>query len=74
MAQEEAEVEAAAARLRTALALFDDGVELYRQNIRRRHPELGAEEVAARVRAWLRTRPGAVHGDSDGTPRLRGEL
>jgi hypothetical protein len=57
-----------AARLRTALALFDDGVELMRQNLRREHPEATADEIERRLREWLRDRPGAEHGDGVGRP------
>lgn len=57
-----------AARLRTALALFDDGVALMRQNLRRAHPEASDEEIERRLRAWVRERPGAEHGDGVGRP------
>jgi hypothetical protein len=57
-----------AERLRTALALFDDGVALMRQNLRRRHPELSADDIDRLLGDWLRTRPGAEHGDAVGTP------
>lgn len=57
-----------AQRLRTALAMFDDGVALMRQNLRRRHPELSEVELDERVQAWVRERPGAPHGDAVGTP------
>lgn len=56
-----------AARLRTALALFDDGVALMRQNLRRAHPEASGEEIERRLRSWLRQRPGAEHGDGVGS-------
>ncbi|MEE8601302.1 hypothetical protein [Euzebya tangerina] len=57
-------------RLRSALALHDAGVALMRQNLRRRHPDEDEEQIAARLRAWLRTRPGAEYGDTVGTPRV----
>jgi hypothetical protein len=59
---------AEAARLRAALSLFDDGVALMRQNLRRRHPEDPEAMIERRVQRWLRERPGAEHGDSAGTP------
>ncbi|HVM00045.1 MAG TPA: hypothetical protein VM324_12200 [Egibacteraceae bacterium] len=59
----------AAERLRTALALFDDGVELMRGNLRRRHPEAGAAEIERLLAEWLAERPGAEHGDGVGRPR-----
>lgn len=62
---------AAAERLRTALALFDDGVDLMRANLRRRHPQATAAEIDDMVSAWLGERPGAEHGDGVGRPRRR---
>jgi len=58
-----------AEKLRQALDLFESGVDLKRQNLRRRHPDESDEEIAARLQAWLLTRPGAEHGDGPG--RLR---
>ena len=58
--------QAAAARLRVALELFEAGVEMKRQKLRRDHPDLAADEIEARVAAWLRERPGAEFGDSIG--------
>lgn len=57
-----------AARLRLAIELFEDGVELMRQNVRRRHPDADDEEIERRLVAWLHTRPGAEHGDCPGRP------
>jgi hypothetical protein len=57
-----------AARLRAALALFDDGVALMRQNLRRAHPDASEDEIERRLRTWLRDRPGAEHGDGVGRP------
>jgi hypothetical protein len=58
--------EAAAARLRVALELFETGVEMKRQQLRRDHPDLTGDEIEARVAAWLRERPGAEFGDAVG--------
>jgi hypothetical protein len=58
--------QAAAARLRVALELFETGVEMKRQKLRRDHPGLGDHEIEARVGAWLRERPGAEFGDCVG--------
>lgn len=60
-----------AARLRTALELHELGVQMYRQRLRRERPELSDSALAAEVRAWLRTRPGAEHGDAVGRPSDR---
>jgi hypothetical protein len=57
---------AAAARLRVALELFETGVEMKRQKLRRDHPDLLEDEIEARVAAWLRERPGAEFGDAAG--------
>jgi hypothetical protein len=56
----------AAARLRAALEMFETGVEMMRQNLRRAHPGLADPEVEARLTAWLRERPGAEFGDAVG--------
>jgi hypothetical protein len=66
---ENALVERASARLRTALALFGTGVAIKRAQLRRQDPSATEEELAKRLAAWLRTRPGATHGDSAGEPR-----
>lgn len=56
-------------RLHTAFALFDDGVELMRANLRRTHPQATHAEVERLLAAWLAERPGAEHGDGVGRPR-----
>jgi Rv0078B-related antitoxin len=56
----------AAARLRAALEMFETGVQMMRQNLRRDHPTLSDAEIEARVTAWLRERPGAEFGDAVG--------
>lgn len=55
--------------LLTTVELHETGVALMRQNLRRRFPEASEAEVERRLVAWLRTRPGAEHGDGVGTPR-----
>ena len=45
---------------------------MMRLNLRRRHPELGEEEIEDLLVAWLRTRPGAERGDCPGLPRALG--
>jgi hypothetical protein len=57
-----------AARLRTAFDLFETGVEMRRQQLRRAHPGLADSEIEALVGAWLRERPGAEFGDAVGRP------
>ncbi|HXW04050.1 MAG TPA: hypothetical protein VD833_02375 [Vicinamibacterales bacterium] len=51
---------------RSTLDLFQTGVDLMRQNLRRQHPEAGEEEIERLLRAWLLERPGAESGDSSG--------
>jgi hypothetical protein len=58
-----------AAKLRLALDLHAAGVALMRQNLRRRHPGAPDVEIERLLVAWLRTRPGAEHGDCVGRPR-----
>ena len=61
--------EATAARtFRLTLELFDAGVRLMRQNLRRSHPRADQQEVDRQLLAWLRERPGAEHGDCPGRP------
>jgi hypothetical protein len=50
-------------RLRTALDLFDAGVVLHRQTLRRRFPDKSEHEIDRLVNEWLSQRPGAEHGD-----------
>lgn len=56
-------------RLLAALDLFDVGVSMKRASLRREHPAASDEEIDARLRAWVSTRPGAEHGDAVGRPR-----
>ena len=51
---------------RMALDLFQTGVDVMRQNLRRRHPEAGDEEIERMLGEWLQERPGAEFGDSPG--------
>lgn len=57
-----------AVRLRQAFELFELGVEMMRQNLRRKFPAAGEAEIENRLVAWLRQRPGAEHGDCEGRP------
>ncbi len=60
--------EGAAQRLRLALDLFAAGEAMMRENLRRRFPGAGAEEIEERLVAWLSERPGAELGDAVGRP------
>ena len=57
--------------MRCALDLFEAGLDLQRQNLRRRHPAASEEEIDALLEAWLQHRPGAEHGDGEGRPANR---
>lgn len=53
---------------RLTLDLFDAGVKLMRQNLRRRDPEADDQAIERRLVSWLRQRPGAEDGDCQGRP------
>lgn len=57
-----------AARLRLALDLADSGLDMMHQNLRRRFPAEGEEEIERRLAARLLERPGAEFGDAAGRP------
>jgi hypothetical protein len=59
--------QSAADAFRATLDLFAAGVDLMRQNLRRRYPEANDEEIGQRLREWLRYRPGAEPGDCPGS-------
>jgi hypothetical protein len=63
---EAAVLSAVSRRLRTALALHEDGVAMKRAQLRRQNPAANEEGVARRLAEWLRTRPGAEFGDAEG--------
>jgi hypothetical protein len=60
-----------AERFRMTLDLFDLGVQMYRQRMRRENPHGSEESVEAQVQAWLLRRPGAEFGDYPGRPSSR---
>lgn len=49
--------------------LFEAGLELMRQNLRRQSPAASEAEISAALARWLSTRPGAEIGDTIGRPR-----
>ena len=55
-----------AAAFRTTVDLFEAGVAMKRQSLRRSHPDASEEEIERRLRRWLHERPGAEYGDSPG--------
>ncbi len=58
----------AADAFRTTLDLFETGIDLMRQNLRRSEPGAGDEEIERLLHEWLRDRPGAESGDCPGRP------
>jgi hypothetical protein len=54
--------------LRTTLDLFETGVELMRETLRRRYAGATEAELDDRLRQWLHHRPGAEFGDCQGRP------
>jgi hypothetical protein len=50
-------------RLRIALDLWETGVILRREALRREYPDLSDEQIESLVNQWLATRPGAEKGD-----------
>ncbi|HMB79679.1 MAG TPA: hypothetical protein VKI43_06415 [Vicinamibacterales bacterium] len=64
-----AETDDPAAKLRLACDLFDSGVAMMRQTLRRRRPSAPDSAIADELAAWLRERPGAEFGDAPGRPR-----
>jgi hypothetical protein len=53
---------------RMTLDLFQTGVDLMRQNLRRRHPTIDEHEVDRLLQEWMLERPGAEAGDCVGRP------
>jgi hypothetical protein len=51
---------------RATLDLFETGLDLMRQNLRRSHPGADDEEIGRLLRQWLLDRPGAESGDCRG--------
>lgn len=50
------------------LQLFELGVAMQRQNLRRRHPDATEAELDALLQRWLEHPAGAEHGDAVGRP------
>ena len=57
---------AVAEAFRATLDLFQTGVDLMRQNLRRRHPSATDQEIDRLLQQWLHERPGAEAGDCPG--------
>jgi hypothetical protein len=55
-------------RMRIALELVDLAEAMFRQRLRRERPARTEAEIDGLVQAWRERRPGAEHGDAEGTP------
>jgi hypothetical protein len=55
-----------AVALSATLDLFETGLNLMRQNLRRSQPGASEEEIDRLLQEWLLHRPGAEAGDSPG--------
>ena len=60
--------ERAIARLHTTFELFESGLRMKEQTLRRQFPQASDEEIQAQLNAWLEERPGAEFGDAEGIP------
>jgi hypothetical protein len=58
----------AAERVRLALDLYEVGESMMREQLHRRFADADPAAVERMLVAWLRTRPGAEHGDGAGRP------
>jgi len=55
-------------KLAMSFDMFRYGCDLMREGLRRKHPLASDAEISDLLAAWLRTRPGAEHGDGVGRP------
>lgn len=55
-------------RMRLAFDLCKTAEAMKRQTLRRRHPDLGTEELEKLIEEWRQRRPGAELGDGPGRP------
>jgi exonuclease VII small subunit len=46
-----------AERLEAALEMWEDGVQIMRENLRRRSPQASEQQIEAALGAWLADRP-----------------
>ena len=58
-----------AQRLRMSLAMYEDGLAIEREKLRRQHPNASEAELSDLLAAWLHSRPMAPDGDCTGVPR-----
>jgi len=60
-------------RMKMAFDLYETAEAIMRQSLRRRFPDAQEAEIERRLVDWLRSRPGAEHGDAPGRPSRRFE-
>jgi hypothetical protein len=53
-------------KLEIALELFESGVAMMRETLKREHPSESESQIDERLRRWIRHRPGAEDGDCVG--------
>lgn len=53
-------------KLGIALELFESGVAMMRETLKREHPTESEAQIEERLRQWIRHRPGAEDGDCVG--------
>jgi hypothetical protein len=63
--------ESPAQKLRLAMAMQREGIEMMRRNLRRRHPDLPEAEIEALLEAWLLSREPDAPGRVVPWPRKR---
>ena len=63
--------ETPADRLEAALEMWEDGVCIMRENLRRRMPDASEAAIEDALHAWLRDRPGDADGVEVPWPRHR---
>lgn len=63
--------ETAADRLRLAMAMQREGIELMRRNLQRKHPHATAEELDGMLDAWLLSREPDAPGRPVPWPRTK---
>lgn len=62
----DSKLDAASARLRLAIEMYEVGESIMLAKLRREHVGASGEELEARIREWLHARPGAPFGDAKG--------
>ena len=58
----------------TAAILMEAGIELMRQNLKRRHPAKTDPEIDAMLAAWLCRADDPIPGDTAGAVRVRTQM